>query len=289
VLDTGANVNIIDVELVDELKLPLVMRSKDLDIIGSVGVGGSFQAGEGYFRLGNCTLEGLPPDQNYTFMTNLTALALPHPSPAGDGLLSLTLFSSFPAWVEFDWHGTDGDPPTLIFYFGTELPESARKGLTRVPLERNAVAGILSLTINMNGKDMPAILDTGSPMTVISHQVAKEANIETVAPEKYFSSTTFRQQALGDEVLMVGGVDGGHLNLYRSVSSEIPIRAGNISFGEGPVYVGDLPGLAAMMNASETNQTTSPSVVLGLDFLRRMYRMILRVPASEVWFEELPR
>jgi hypothetical protein len=31
-----------------------------------------------------------------------------------------------------------------------------------------------------------------------------------------------------------------------------------------------------------------PAVVLGLDSLRRTYRMILRAPANELYFEQLP-
>ena len=117
VLDTGANMNSIIKSSFGTLQLPLVTESKDLPIAGSAGVGGLFEAGNLY-DLGDCKLEGLPPDQNNIFMTNLTAFKLPNSSPVANGLLGIPFFLSFPAGVEFDWSGTDGDPPTVIFYYG---------------------------------------------------------------------------------------------------------------------------------------------------------------------------
>jgi hypothetical protein len=282
VLDTGANVNSIDARLADQLALQLCASSKDLNILGSAGVGGTFLAGD-IFLLGDCQLDGLPPGNNFTFMTNLTAAALPHASPVGHGLLSLSFFLSFPAGVEFDWYGTDGDPPTVIFYYGKELPENVKAGLIRVPLERLA-AQVLSVTINVNGTNMPALLDTGSPITVMNHEAAKQAGIETVR-EPLVQPIPQRPQAYGDDSLTIRGVDSGLVNLSRSVSP-VPIRAGTVSLGEGPVYVGDLPGLALVGGLSNSSV---PGVVLGLDSLRRSYRMILRVAENELWFEELPK
>jgi len=281
VLDTGANVNTIDVKFVKELDLPLVISSKDLDILGSAGIGGTLTPGD-TFALGDCELVGLPPEQTTTFMRNLTAAGLGFSTPVGNGLLSLSFFLSFPAGVEFDWHGTDGDPPTLIFYYGKELPtfNNVRQGLVRVPLERLPV-GLTSLTVNINGTDIPALLDTGAPITVLNQEAVELAGIEMV--QASLGAGILGKQSYGDENLMVGGVDGVPVNLYRSVSP-VPIRAGKVSLGEGPVYIGDLPGLKM---AGTMAGTPLPAVVLGLDSLRRSYRMILRAPADEVWFEEL--
>ena len=282
-LDTGANVNAIGTECVKDLKLPLVMSSKDLDILGSAGIGGALQPGD-TFALGDCELVGLPPEQTTTFMRNLTAAGLGISTPVGDGVLGLNFFWSFPAGVEFDWYGTDGDPPTLVFYYGNELPslESTRQGLVRVPLKQLAV-GLLSLTITINGIDIPALLDTGSPITVLNQEAAQLLSIEMVPLSTVSDVDIPRKQTYGDENLLVGGADGVPVNLQRSASS-VSIRAGDVSLGEGPVYVGDLPGL--QMIGGMTGSSL-PAVVLGLDSLRRTYRMILRAPESEVWFEEL--
>lgn len=285
VLDTGANVNTIDSMFVEKHGLPLVVSSKELGLLGSAGIGGTIQPGD-VFELGDCELNGLPPEQTTTFMKNLTAASIGHSTPVGDGLLGLNFFLSFPAGVEFDWYGTDGDPPTIIFYYGKELPKmnNVQKGLVRVPLKLLPV-GLLSLTVNINGKDMPALLDTGSPITVLNQEAADLAGIE-IAPAASVEDSKnprSRPQAYGDENLMVGGVDGTPVNLYRSVS-KVPIRAGKVSLGEGPIYVGDLPGLRIIGSMTGAKL---PAVVLGLDTLRRSYRMILRASANEVYFEEL--
>lgn len=286
VLDTGANVNSVNARLVEELDLPLETSLRDLPIVGSAGVGGSFLPGD-IVRLGDCQLEGLPPGQDFTFLTNLTAAALsPRASPVCDGLLGLSFFLSFPAGVELDWYGTDGDPPTTIFYYGRELPEDAREGTTRVPLKRLA-ANVLSMTIDVNGTEVTALLDTGAPMTVLNRRAAEAAGVETTAPEDPDGNPEkfppLRPPKIGDDVLPVRGVDGGIISLRRSVTP-VPIRAGNVSLGEGPIYVGDLPGLAILGGLGDESP---PAAVLGLDSLRRTYRTILRVASNEVWFEEL--
>lgn len=286
VLDTGATVNTIDAKLVDKLNMPLVASSKDLGILGSAGIGGSISAGDVY-QVGDCELDGLPPEQTTRFMNNLTAAAFERSTPVGDGLLGLNFFLSFPAGVEFDWYGTDGDPPTLIFYYGKDLPTmgNVRQGLKRVPLKLLPV-GLLSITININGTEMPALLDTGSPITVLNQEAADLAGIEVSSSSSSSGSEKLGKQQYGDENLMVGGVDGVPVNLYRS-KSKVPIRAGDVSFGEGLVYVGDLPGLKAIEGILGS-ESKLPAVVLGLDSLRRTYRMILRATEAEVYFEELP-
>ena len=286
-LDTGANVNSIDARVAKKLNLRLFRTSDDLPpVIGTGGAG--LKAGDLY-QLGDCQLDGLPPEQTTTFVKNLTAAALPYASPVGHGLLGLNFFMSFPAGVEFDWYGTDGDPPTTIFYYGKKIHKEAQnvfKNMTRVPLKQ-LDCGLLSLTVNVNGVDMPAILDTGSPITVLNQDAAKQADIDTVPLSTSSSVDGYpnRRQQLGDEALKVAGVDGGAMDLYRS-KSKVPVSAGDFSFGDAHVYVGDLPGLKIMAQVSGLNE--SPAVVLGLDSLKQTYRMILRAGTdNEVWFEAL--
>ena len=116
------------------LELPVVVRKEDLDILGSAGAGGSFQAGD-IVLLGDCKLGGVPPDQqNVKFMKNLTAAALDLgiANAVADGLLGVSFFQSFPEGVEFDWHGTDGDEPTVQFW--RMLPELPSKTPSVCPL-----------------------------------------------------------------------------------------------------------------------------------------------------------
>lgn len=277
-LDTGANINTLDLQLTEEHGLEKLLSSKDLPLIGSAGVGGALAPGD-IFLLGDCQLDGVPG--NYTFMTNLTAAGLPHASPVGaDGLLGVSFFMSFPAGVEFDWHGTDGDPPTIVFYFGPNMPEQLSDTMTRVELELLPV-GVFTMNVDIDGTTARAMVDTGSPITVLNPNAAEKAKIETVP------LTTKRdlrkRPAIGDEVLTIGGVDGTPVHLLRS-KELVSLQVGDISLGHGYVYVGDLPGLALM---GAIGDAAPPAAVLGLDSLRRTYRMLLRAPENELWFEAL--
>jgi len=282
-LDTGASINSIDAQITKDLNLDLVLKSSEFLLGSGSGVGGSLNAGDIYM-LGDAHLVGMP--QDFTFMRNLTAAAFQYASPAGSGLLGMTFFQSFPAGVEFDWFGTDGDEPTIIFYLGKDLPQEVQANMTaRVPLTPLGVAQVLSLTVNINGTDLPALLDTGSPVTVLNRQAAQMAGIDTVhVSTDDITLPPKHKPAIGDNVLAVGGVDGHPVLLYRS-SSPVSIQLESIALGQRPVYVGDLPGLAVLGGLVGDN--SPPAVVLGLDSLRRMYRMILRPTANELWFEVL--
>jgi predicted aspartyl protease len=273
-LDTGANVNSLDAKLVRQLDLPMVRCLEGLPFLGTTSGSAGVKGGDLYL-LGDCQLDGLPFPV-FTFLRNLTAAALPYASPVGVGLLSLALFYSFPAGVEFDWYGTDGDPPSIIFYFGKpdHAPKEVVATMKRVPLTPLAV-GVMTLNITMNGVELPALLDTGSPITVLNPQAAERVGV-ALAPDEDADDTKKAS-------LKITGVDGGEMEL-RPSDSYVAIRAGDVSLGNGPVFVGNLPGLALM---EQLGGGDAPAVVLGLDFLRRVYRMVLRVPDQEVWFEEL--
>ena len=275
ILDTGANVNTLHDKVVRKLDLPLVMSSQET--VGAVGMGGKF-APSNVYMLGECKLDGLPPEQDFTFMTNLTAASLPN-APGGvcHGLLGVLFFHSFPAGVSFEWYGTDGDPPTMTFYAGPELPDIAKPGLKRVSLQRLPTQ-LLSLTVRINNStQLLALLDTGSPVTILSPHAAELANIATVPVD------------LSKGNVVVGGVDGGRrIQLHRS-KSPVLIEAGDdddkVSLGQRSVFVGDLPGMAYLAGLEDTSN--KPNVILGLDFLKQTYRMVLRASSNEVWFEEL--
>mmetsp|Transcript_2412 Transcript_2412/g.5581 ORF Transcript_2412/g.5581 Transcript_2412/m.5581 type:complete len:373 (+) Transcript_2412:415-1533(+) len=271
VLDTGANVNTIRKDLADSLGLPVLLCKEDLSVLGSSGVGGSFQAGD-IVLLGDCKLSGLPESQsNFTFMTNLTAAALDLGTDVniGNGLLGTNFFECFPAGVEFDWYGTDGDPPTVIFYYGKEIPPQAKEGAFCVPLEKDSFFGVPTVNVTINGVELKAIVDTGSPITIISPDAANG------------NGWGMSQK---NPSLKVKGIDKGIVDLAIS-SDKVSLAFGNESLGElDAIFIGDLPGISF---AGSFANSTQPQVLLGLDALRRSYRMILRLPEKEVWFESL--
>ena len=78
----------------------------------------------------------------------------------------------------------------------------------------------------------------------------------------------------------------------RRSTVPVPIQAGPVNLGQGVVHVGELPGMNYLLSLMEgggqvLDPSQVPGVILGLDFLRQTYRMVLRVQANEVWFEEL--
>ena len=278
VLDTGANVNAISKDLASNLGLTTVIRKDDLSIIGSAGAGGSFQAGD-IVMLGDCQLSGMPTEQaNVTFMTNVTAASLDLGIKSiGCGLLGTSFFECFPAGVEFDWYGTDGDPPTMIFYYGKHLPDDAKKNAFCVPLEEESFFGVPAITININGVNLRAIIDTGSPISILSPKVAEKAGLEII---KYASA--FEHEDHGP-FIKIRGIDQGTVDLAKA--SKATVCIGDISLENvQTLFIGELPGLAM---ASNFTTYKGPQALIGLDILRLTYRMILRLSEKEVWFEPL--
>lgn len=280
VLDTGANINTVCKDLAEEMNLPIIIRKDELSTLGSAGAGGSFETGD-IVLLGDCRLSGMPKDQeNITFMKNLTAASLGLGiGSVGDGLLGTSFFGCFPAGVEFDWYGTDGDPPTLIFYYGSDLPENAKKNAICVPLESDSFFSVPTATVNINGVELRAIVDTGSPISIVTPEAAKEAGLERMADNDESSSG----KVLVGETPKIRGIDHRVLDLARSNNSTVSI--GDLSLGTvKSLFIGELPGLSL---ASSFGASKGPQVLVGLDILRRTYRMIFRLSAKEIWIEPL--
>lgn len=237
-------------------------------------------------------------------MTNLTAAALPVANPATAGLLSLAFLYTFPGGVEFTWGAADDDgtittPPSIAFH-GDQDISAATQDLVRVPIQPLPVTNLPSVTIQINGVSMPALLDTGSPVTVMNAQAAKVAGVETVhtetQPKK--SNNPFgavmnnikaaqaqAQAAASGDVLAIMGSDGKRVELRKSLDKvHVSLEGSNdnaVDFGKGNIYVGDLPGLAAM---NAIGVKAPPAVVLGMDVLRTKPRMFLRARQNEVYF-----
>jgi len=277
VLDTAANTNTINQQVAKELTLEVVGSA-----LPGVGAAGTISGGETYL-LGDAQLEGLSEGEEFTFMTGLTASALPVASPAAAGLLSLAFLQCFEGGVEFTWgtNTNDATPPAVTFY--GDSVDTVLEGRTRVRIQRVPVTQLPSVTVEVNGVEMPALLDTGSPITVLNHQAAQQAGIETVSPPKNnpIAALTNRLKAQ-DEVLTIMGVAGNPVHLLKSKQPcPVEMSSGDVSFGEGHVYVGDLPGLAAL---NGLGVDSPPAVVLGMDVLRRRPSMLLRAQNNEVWF-----
>ena len=69
-----------------------------------------------------------------------------------------------------------------------------------------------------------------------------------------------------------------------STTDENDFNNENIDFGSTPIYVGELPGLAALKGGLGMEESPV-AVVLGMDVLRKRPSMLLRALQNEVWFE----
>ena len=291
VLDTAANTNTINAQVAQAINLNVTGQA-----LPGMGSAGPIQGDLPTFYLGDAQLEGLGND---IFMQNLTASALPIASPASAGLLSLAFFQSIPGGIEFDWRGDaeSNQPPSLVFYASDDAAINVTKKLQCVPITRIPVTELPSVKVEINGQVFPALLDTGSPVTVLNSAAAKQAGIQTVVPQD--SSLQSRnplaalqgrwQQARATsqgQVLSIFGANGKRVNLVQS-NENVIVRLPTVNeddvvdFDASHVYVGDLPGLAALQGLGVD---APPAVVLGMDVLRRKRRMFFRPLENEVWF-----
>ena len=280
--------------------------------------------------------ESVSSNDNFEFMQNLTAAALPVVNPGSAGLLGLAFFYCFEGGVEFRWGSPTLQPqgmeprlvdgmvvePTLadesfpsITFYGCDdsSMESSELGrslseLTRVPIDPIPLTQLPSVKLQINGVEMMALLDTGSPVTVLNDRAAKAAGIQTnkeslVAPEteskggwnpfasvvdKFKEAQATAEAASKGEILMIGGVDGKPTTLYRSTGdgpdiSLLGSSGEQVSLGtkaSNKVYVGDIPGLAAL---NGIGVDSPPAVVLGLDVLRQKPKMVFRPRENELY------
>lgn len=318
VLDTAANTNTISGQVAG----PTGQGGLELDQVGSVpagvGAGGALGGGATYM-IGRIQLADVPATERVTFMSGLSASALPVAAPGAAGLLGVAFLDSFQGGVEFVWGpapttnpvgpavpapitaspaavpppaalSAGSSRPSIAFYGDTVGTDALRTDLCPVPIKR-LNSGLPSVTLSVNGVNVRALLDTGAPVTVLNAAAAKAAGVEYDAalgdagtpqstnPFVMFGAAMKAGQAASKgDVLVVAGA-AGPVRLVRtsqpatlSLDAAAPAEGGEAeaSFGECPVYVGDLPGLAAL---DGLGASAGPAVVLGTDVLRRRPRM----------------
>jgi len=253
-------------------------------------------------------------------MEGLTASSLPVASPATAGILSYAFLSCFEGGVEFDWgvgvtddimgrtrnRGADDSKfisPSLKFYGrgSKKVPENMKK----VKISLAPVTMLPTISISINGVEIKALLDTGSPITVLNPKAAKLAGIETfqqpndeqVKNNNIFASfanafqerNAQREAAERGELIMIPGTDGKSVTLYKS-NNMIDICGPSstndetsIMFGPSQIFVGEIPGLAALNGLGDNSP---PSMILGMDVLRSRRFMFLRAQDGEVYFSQ---
>jgi len=295
IIDTAANTNTINGKIAEEL---------DCESVGSAlpgyGSAGAIAGGE-TFLLGNCTLD--LPDQEL-FMTDLTASALPVASPAAAGLLGVGFLNCFEGGVEFEWGGgIDARQPMVTFHGEKSGIEEQLKGMRRVPIEVIDQILLPSVILRINGAEIPALLDTGSPVTVLNSVAANLAGLSTIELESdkqseesggfnpfkkmtdnFKAAQSMAEAASKGDILVMAGADGQRIDLRRTKEkAQITLGLeGQVSFPSTYIYVGDLPGLKALESLG--GSSSPPAAVLGMDVLKKLPIMIYRGMQKEVYF-----
>merc|ERR1711935_813291 len=188
-----------------------------------------------------------------------------------------------------------------------------KRSLTRVPIAPIPLTQLPSVKIRVNGVEMIALLDTGSPVTVLNERAAEDAGIRTTkesteaaassneeskwnlfasAVNKFKEAQATAEAAQNGDILMIGGIDGKPTNLYRSIGNgpgislvgsageDVALDANGSGNSNGNVYVGDIPGLSAL---NGIGVDSPPAVVLGMDVLRRRPKMLFRPQQNELY------
>jgi len=214
--------------------------------------------------------------------------------------------------------GGDESSPSITFYgqddAASESSELRRSlsGLKRVSVEPIPLTQLPSVRIKINGVEMVALLDTGSPVTVLNERAAVDAGIQTTKEsmatadegkssgwnpfasvmDKFKEAQATAEAASRGEILMIGGIDGKPTTLYRSTGRGPSISlvgspggedvslGGDSDDSSSKVYVGDIPGLAAL---NGIGVDSPPAVVLGMDVLRQRPRMVFRPRDNELY------
>jgi hypothetical protein len=342
-IDTAANLNVIQSVIATELNLTTVTSQllPGFTSSGRISNTASSDASSNTFMLGDAQLEYCMDDNknviavplsssqnndNNIFMTKLTASVVPNIACPTAGILSLAFLQVFAGGVEFTWGTSSANnlpqlqsqpkkanmsTPYITFYGDKSIDHMLLRDRLKVRLLRIPLTQLLSVQITINDcLNVLALLDTGSPITVIHPQIAKLANVTTMLPftktndrsTNPFSSISNRmleaQATSRGELLTILGSNGQNVNLIRSkepihitiptlcdVSSKI-----DVDFGSIPLFVGEFPGLTMMMqqqeidNAAVILQNSVVGVVLGMDILRQRPSTLLRAQDNEVWF-----
>lgn len=299
VIDTAANTNTINGQVAQELSLESIGQA-----LPGYGASGALPGAETYL-LGDATLDMPMKD---LFMTNLTASALPVSNPAAAGLLGVAFLNCFQGGVKFEWGGgIDGREPFITFYGQEEDVKDQIRSKTKVDIEVLDNILLPTVKLNVNGVSIPALIDTGSPVTVLNEAAAALVDLKTVEldyekeekreesvfanlnPFKKATENFKKAQALsqavqkGDVLLLMGG-DGKQIELKRS-DKKVSLELGNkecekAEFPSSSVYVGDLPGLKAM----EGEVKNSPAAILGMDVIKRRQTMLYRGQQNAIYF-----
>ena len=164
-----------------------------------------------------------------------------------------------------------------------------------------------SVTLMINGEAVPALFDTGSPITVLNARAAKASGIETTIPieeanpdesnsadggwnpfskiaSNIQSAQKIAKATAEGNILQIMGTDGKPVRLVKSKEAEtVNIKTGSSGeklLSSSQIFVGDIPGLQAL---GGLGGDAPPAAVLGMDVLSKLPRMVFRARQNEIY------
>jgi hypothetical protein len=295
-IDTAANINTINGQLAE--------RVLNLTVVGGdTGFPMGPFGGPRTYLLGDCQLNDVPKDERVLLLSGLQASGLPVGSPTGAGLLGIGFLFAFVGGVELNWGDlaavtaaqaagpgvamgamNPDSLPSLTMYSDIAAAENLTEGLSEVPARQLADNALLSLTIKVNDVELPALLDTGSPITVLNAAAAKAVGVE-VKEERDLSEMNWGAQIMnrfriakritddfrkGDVVALPSPRGVVYL---KKAEQNVTLALGDAEFEETRLFVGEMPGLAALDGLGED---AKPAVLLGTDILRQRRKLVIQ-------------
>jgi len=323
VLDTGANTNTINAQVASELLLETAGSAlPGYNSVGYMDGGVTYELGDSCLddeilpvftsSAFDAETEGKAEGESdfvqgrELFVTNLTASALPMASPAAAGLFGVGFLNCFPGGVKFNW-GKDNDDKSVVFYGDKNKLEDEVAGMRRVPIKIIKDILLPTVVLKLNGVEIQALLDTGSPVTVVNSVAAELAGLNVIQiqngnnyksekegrkkkgafgfvnplkklGEDFKNANALSQAVSRGDVLVLAGNAGQVVQLLKTKNAPTASLQGeeeDINFPDSNIYVGDLPGLGAL---GGLNGASSPPVaVLGMDLLTQMPSLLYRM------------
>ena len=113
-----------------------------------------------------------------------------------------------------------GEVPSVTFYGEERGTARSRAGLSAVEVTTLAESGLPSVSLIVNGVPIPALLDTGSPVTMVTPELAAAAgNVDTTSLD-------------ASKDVITTGVDGQPTRMRASVCAKLDLGGGGVGGGD---------------------------------------------------------
>lgn len=245
-VDTGSTVDVVAAQVARELALTVVGEAP-----AGTGAAGVVFGAAPMFLLGDVQDDTLPPEERFTLLSGMQAASVPVPLPAGcAGLIGRPFLDSFGA-AEFLL------PEGKLRLHAPGAFDADASGLASVTLVELGAWNLFgcTLVVDGDGVEVPALVDTGAPATILNGPAASLLGLDPPPPPPEAGGLLGR--LFKPPVSAVAASPAS-----RTVELAVARPAGAVALGQVRPCVGDVPGFAALgIGEGE------PGAILGLDAL----------------------